>query len=94
MHVGVYLVNVPAGMNLFHQTARAPPASPLPEERYSLSGKFKSSWFVAYLLCTDLFDAKGNSASNGLFVDCLPPDIRDNQLHAVFSHTPGFKVNS
>eukprot|EP00026_Physarum_polycephalum_P007073 Phypoly_transcript_07126.p1 GENE.Phypoly_transcript_07126~~Phypoly_transcript_07126.p1 ORF type:complete len:362 (+),score=63.41 Phypoly_transcript_07126:374-1459(+) len=40
---------------------------------------------------SDLFDGKGNAASNSLFVDCLPHNIRENQIHTIFSHSVGFK---
>jgi len=39
----------------------------------------------------DLFDAKGNAAHNSLFVDCLPSDIRENQIHSIFARSVGFK---
>jgi hypothetical protein len=79
------------GGNPYHQMMSAVP--PMDEARYSLSGillPFSSSLLV--LTTLDLFDAKGNAASNGLFVDCLPYNIRENQIHAIFSRQIGFKV--
>lgn len=59
-----------------HSAPYHPRSSPADDGRYSLS---------------DLFDAKGNAASNSLFVDCLPYNVREDQIRAIFSRCAGFK---
>jgi len=39
----------------------------------------------------DLVDSKGNPATNTLFVDCLPYDVRESTLKSIFSNTVGFR---
>lgn len=39
----------------------------------------------------DLVDSKGNPATNTLFVDCLPYDVRESTLRNLFGNTTGFR---
>jgi len=36
-------------------------------------------------------DSKGNPATNTLFVDCLPYDVKESTLKSIFSNTTGFR---
>jgi len=39
----------------------------------------------------DMFDSKGHPATNTLFIDCLPYDVRESTLRYIFGNTVGFR---